>query len=335
MTPHHRVVIVAFPPAQLIDVIGPSDTLAMANRAAARHAIPLRYEVLVAAPQAGPVMGNANGVAIHASRSIVNDPPIPDTLLIAGGAGSTELGPDDDALKALTALCARAQRVGALDSGVFALAATGLLDGRSAATHWQLYESFAARFPDVLLNRDALFVVDQKFSTGAGMCASFDNILMMVQHDMGPAVALELARELVLFIKRPAGQSQLSVHLSTPSTSRDTGKFGELSRWLESHLTEDLTVELMAERMAMSPRNFARRFKEVMHVTPSAHVQVLRVEAARRLLCETELSVARVAEQCGFASTPALRTEFLAQTEVTPEEFRARFRKHDGRYCFS
>ncbi|MFL6657151.1 MAG: GlxA family transcriptional regulator, partial [Massilia sp.] len=171
----------------------------------------------------------------------------------------------------------------------------------------------------------ALFLDDGKFHSSAGISAGIDYTLSLVERDLGRALALQVARELVMFLKRPGGQSQFSAQLAAQVDAGDPDRFGELTRWIAAHLADNLTVELMADRIAMSPRNFARRFIEAMNVTPIKYVQTLRVDAARRMLSDTTLPIARVAERCGFASAEAMRLAFHRHVHVTPVDFRARF----------
>jgi transcriptional regulator GlxA family with amidase domain len=229
-------------------------------------------------------------------------------------------------VRRLAALCGRSARVGSICTGAYALAATGLLDGRRATTHWAHFDEFAALFPRVRIDRDALFVVDGPFHTSAGISAGIDSALAMVEADCGRPLALQVARELVVFLKRPGGQSQFGAQLAAESRAEDPERFGALTRWMGQHLAHDLGVEALAERAAMSPRNFARQFARALRMPPARYVQSLRIDAARRLLTDSRLSIERVAERCGFASPEAMRSAFQRALKVSPSDFRARFR---------
>jgi transcriptional regulator GlxA family with amidase domain len=182
----------------------------------------------------------------------------------------------------------------------------------------------------VQIERDALFIADGKYHTTAGVSAGIDYALALIQHDLGRAIALEVARGLVVFLKRPGGQSQFSAHLTAEIGADDPERFATLTRWLEANLHSELSVSMMADRVAMSPRNFARRFKQAMNLTPNAYLQKLRVDAARRLLSESGISMARIAKRCGFASTATMRSAFACHVRISPEEFRARFQSAGG-----
>ncbi|MDB5951536.1 MAG: AraC family transcriptional regulator [Massilia sp.] len=327
----HRVVIVGFPPAQMLDITGPLDVFAAANDAAASAGRPVPYTVELAAPQAG-LLATSSGVPIHASRDVFDATLDADTVLLAGGPGARRAASvaDPELVGALARLCDRVARVGSICTGAFALASTGALEGRRATTHWAHFDEFAAAFPNVLIDRDALFVSDGKYHSSAGVSAGIDSALALVEHDLGRAMALEVARELVVFLKRPGGQSQFSAQLAFDVGADDPDRFGELTHWIAAHLDGDLSVELLAGRSAMSERNFARRFIVAMKVAPGKYVQMLRIDAARRHLSDGDLPVARIAQRCGFASAEAMRLAFQRHLNITPTDFRARFQSAGG-----
>jgi transcriptional regulator GlxA family with amidase domain len=331
MSAPHRVVIVAFAPAQMLDITGPLDVFSAANEAAAAAGLPPPYDVVLAAPVAGPV-ATSSGITINATHDIIDPSLCADTLMLAGGSGARMIKNDAPLVDALRALCGRVERVASICTGAFALAATGALDGRRATTHWAFFDAFALAYPKVMLERDALFLDDGKFHSSAGVSAGIDYTLALVERDLGKAMALQVARDLVMFLKRPGGQSQFSAQLAAEVGAGDPDRFGELTRWIGTHLADDLTVELMADRIAMSPRNFARRFIEAMNVTPVRYVQTLRIDAARRLLSDSAQPIARIAERCGFASAEAMRLAFQRHLNVTPADFRARFQSSKGKH---
>lgn len=321
----HRVVIAAFAPVQLLDVSGPIDVFSVANDicAAAGRAQP--YEIVLAAAEKGMVMSSA-GVALHASHSLYARGLRADTLLLAGGSGARHMLRDAALVSQLRRLCERTARVGSICTGAFALAATGLLDGGRATTHWAHLDELGARFPRVRIERDALFVCEGKYHSAAGISAGIDYTPALVERDHGRQLALAVARQLVVFLRRPGGQSQFSAELAAEAMAPDPQRFADLTRWIAANLRADLSVQALAARSAMSPRNFARRFVETMKVAPGQHVQTLRVDAARRLLTGSTLSIARIAERCGFASDESMRQCFQRHLDVAPSEFRARFR---------
>lgn len=317
----HRVVVAAFPSIQLLDVGGPMDVFSVANEIA----IAPLYEIVLAAPAAGLVMSSC-GLGVHAPRSLYGRGLAADTLLLAGGSGARAVSGDTRLVARLRRLAEASARVGSICTGAFALAATGLLDGARATTHWAHFDEFGVRFPRVRLERDALFVGDGKYHSSAGVSAGIDYCLWLVERDHGRALALAVARQLVVFLRRPGGQAQFSAELAAEALAPDPQRFAPLVRWIGVNLGADLSVEALAARSAMSPRNFARRFAEAMGVAPGQYVQRLRIDAARRLLSGTGLPIERVAERCGFASGESMRQCFQRHLEVAPSEFRARFR---------
>ncbi len=321
----HRIVIVGLAPAQMLDITGPLDAFAVANDACLDMGKPQPYELLLAAPTAGKLQ-TTSGISLHADYSIFDTQLAADTLLIAGGRGARAAANDTQLTDALAKLCQRAGRVGSICTGAFPLAATGALDGRRATTHWAHFDEFAEKFPSAHIDRDALFVHDGKFHTSAGITAGIDFALALIENDLDCELARKVARELVMFMKRPGGQSQFSTRLTHEATGTDRERYAKLVHWMSTHLCEDLSVEALADRQAMSPRNFARRFTEALKVTPGKFVQALRVDEARRLLSDSDLSMVRIATKCGFQSTEAMRVSFQRHINIAPSEFRARFR---------
>ncbi len=325
----HRIIIVGLPPAQMLDITGPLDVFTIANELsmAMGHSSP--YDVSLAGPNEGLLM-TTSGVALHAAHSVFDPSLTAGTLLICGGRGARASASDVKLVKALAVLCDRAERVGSICTGAFPLAATGALDGRRATTHWAHFNEFFTQFPLVQIDRDALFVSAGKFHTSAGITAGIDFSLSLVEHDLGREMARAVARELVVFMKRPGGQSQFSTRLIHNAMGDDRDRFEGLTHWMAEHLADNLTVEVLAERLAMSPRNFARRFTAVMQVTPGKYVQMLRTDEARRLLTESDLPIMIVAVRCGFQSAEVMRVSFQRCLNISPTEFRARFQSVSG-----
>jgi transcriptional regulator GlxA family with amidase domain len=325
MQPRHRIVIAAFGPAQMLDITGPLEVFAMANSCCRSAGKPAPYDLVVAAPQAGPLT-TTSGIALLASASIFDPALQADTLLIAGGIGARAAVRDGALIGALTALCRRVPRVASICTGLFPLAATGLLKQSRATTHWGHFDEFAALFPDVRLDPHALFISDGPFHSSAGISAGIDYSLSILEADMGRQLALEVARNLVVFLKRPGGQAQFSAPLAAEAAANDPHRFAALTEWIQHNLAADLSIDRLAERVAMSPRNFARRFVEAMNIAPAKYVEKMRIDAARRGLTDGTGSVARIAARCGFASAEAMRLAFRRHLDIGPHEFRARFR---------
>lgn len=325
MQERHRIVIAAFGPAQMLDVTGALDVFAMANSCCESAGKSAPYELVLAAPEAGPLM-TTSGVALLATHSIFDPSLAADTLLIAGGVGARRAAQDKVLIKALTKLCRRTARVGSICTGLFPLAATGLMNNARATTHWAHFDEFAALFPDVRLDRHALFIRDGDCHSSAGITAGIDYALSLLETDLGRGVALDVARNLVVFLKRPGGQAQFSAPLAAEAAADDPDRFGALTHWILQNLAADLSVEILAERMAMSPRNFARRFVEAMNIAPGKYVEQMRIDAARRGLTDGSVSIVRIAARCGFASAEAMRLAFKRHLDIAPNDFRARFR---------
>jgi len=326
MATSHHVMMLALPMAQTLDVVGPMEVFAQANWRALAAGRPAPYRLELVAPKAGPVETSC-GVPLLAARAFGPRTAIPDTLMIAGGQGTRKAVQDHRLIANLRRVAERAPRVATVCTGAYPLAATGLLDGRRAATHWSFCATLARRHPRITVDSDAIFVVDGKFHTSAGVTAGIDLALALVEHDLGRREALWIARQLVVFLKRPGGQSQFSAHLRAEPDTDGAQRFAELARWMLSHLDTDLSVEALASRTAMSPRNFARRFAAAMRATPARYVQQLRLDAARRMLTEGDLPIAEIARRCGFGTLETMRLAFQRHLKVPPQDFRNRFHR--------
>ncbi len=325
--------IAAFPQSQILDITGPLEVFSAANEAASVSGLSLPYEVILATPGAG-LVSTTSGVDLYATHDMFDRSIVVDTVIFAGGRGARRMTGDSNAIEEITALCHRTARVASICTGAFILAASGLLDNQRATTHWAHFDEFAHAFPRVRIDHDALFVTDGKFHTSAGITAGIDYALAIVEQDLGRMLALEVARTLVVFLKRPGGQSQFSTQLNADIIATDPDCFADLTNWISENLASPIPAHRMADRVAMSPRNFARRFKRAMNMTPNTYVQGLRVDLARNLLTESPLSPLRIAERCGFVTSKAMRTEFQRRLGVSPEQYRARFQtteltKHD------
>ena len=327
----HRVVIVGFPPAQLLDIAGPVDAFAAANALIGSKGGTPPYEIVLAGPAVGPLQTSA-GLALAVTASIYDPALTADTLILAGGEGARKAIHDAALVARLRVLCQNVGRVGSVCTGAFPLAATGLLKDRTTTTHWAHFDEFHQAFPSIHIDRDALFVRDGKYQCSAGISAGIDSVLALIEDDCGRALALEVARELVVYLKRPGGQSQFSSQLAAQIKAEGLGRFAELLQWMTARPDADLSVERLAARVAMSPRNFHRRFVESFNVTPANYVQTLRLDEARRHLTDGTLSIERIAARCGFSSGEALRVAFHRHLHISPTEFRSRFQhlQHRG-----
>jgi len=308
-----RVVIVAFRDVQSLDVAGPVEVFAAAGE----------YRVEIVAPAAGVVRAGS-GLALWADGTLGEVRGPIDTLVVAGGEGTRAVMADEAFVGDIRSLAPQCRRVASVCSGAFVLAAAGLLDGRAATTHWTVCDALASQFPSVTVESDRIFVRDGDVWTSAGVTAGIDLALAMVEEDVGREVALAVARRLVVFLKRPGGQSQFSAQLAGQLAERQP--LGELQAWITDHLDEDLSVERLASRAAMSVRNFSRTFAREVGVTPARFVERARVDSARRMLEESPASVDEIAARCGFGTAETMRRTFLRSLHVTPTDYRRRFR---------
>jgi transcriptional regulator GlxA family with amidase domain len=314
--PTRTVVIAAFPGIQSLDVTGPLEVFHGAARV-----VPDAYDVVVATLDGAPVPATS-GITIGGGVALGEVGGI-DTLLVPGGGGSRSAVADRRLVGWLRERAPSARRVASVCTGAFLLAEAGLLDGRRVSTHWGASDELARAYPSVLVDPEPIFTRDGNVWTSAGVSAGMDLSLALVEEDLGRGVALTLARALVLFLRRPGGQSQFSAQLSCQLADRDVIR--ELQQWMVDHPEAHLSVEAMAGRAAMSPRHFARRFQDEVGATPARYVERVRVEAARRRLEESADPVDRIAPACGFGSTETMRRAFVRALGVAPAEYRRRF----------
>jgi len=311
------VLIVAFPDVQALDVTGPGEVFSLADRIAGDA-----YLVVLAAGDGAPIT-TSSGFRLTPDRALRRRPGAIDTLIVAGGLGVMEAEHDERLVGWICGAAKRSRRVASVCTGAFLLARAGLLDGRRATTHWASCQELAARYPQVEVDPDPIYVRDGNVYTSAGVTAGIDLALALVEEDLGRRVALEVARGLVLFIRRPGGQAQFSAGLAGQSAQRPSLR--ELQEWVADHLDEDLSVCALAERAFMSPRNFARVFVREVGMTPAAYVESLRVERARVLLETTDLQLQEIVHRCGFGTVETLRRSFARRLRVSPAEYRSRF----------
>lgn len=318
-----RILVLGYAPVQALDVSGPIEVFSLANRLAEEAGRRPPYRVELISPDGEP-LETSSGYALcaRAAYAAVRGPI--DTLLVAGGEGTRVAMADGRLLAWLRRRAPGIRRVASVCSGALVLAAAGLLDGRRATTHWSLCEFMERSFPDVRVERDPIFVRDGKLSTSAGITAGMDLALALVEEDLGRQPALEVARWLVLFTRRPGGQAQFSHQLAAEWAEKQPVR--DVQAWLADHLDRDLDVAELAGRAGMSARNFARVFVREVGMTPARYVEAARVEAARQRLERTREGVDAIAAECGFGSAETLRRAFLRVLNVTPSEYRERFR---------
>lgn len=316
--------MIAFDDAQILDVVGPLEVFSRAGRVLTDEGRrgPAPYSVEILAARRGRVVTSST-LALYAARGFREVRGRIDTLMVAGGRGVEAALRDRALIRWLRRAAPRAGRVASVCTGAFLLAEAGLLDGKRVTTHWARCASLAARYPRLSVDPDPIFVGHGRLYTSAGVTAGMDLALALVEADHGRELAGRVARELVLFLKRPGGQSQFSEQLQTQLSDREP--IAAVQSWIADHLSAELTVEELARRAAMSPRNFARVFARSVGVTPARHVERVRVEAARRRLEESDATVDEVALQCGFGTRESMRRAFQRTLRISPTAYRNRF----------
>jgi transcriptional regulator GlxA family with amidase domain len=319
-----RVAIVTFPDCQLLDVTGPWEVFGRTTRWLRDQGLAGGYTLELVASRRGSV-ASSSGLAIGVTKPLAALRGALDTLVVAGGVGTQAALADRSLVAAVKSAASRARRATSVCTGAFLLAEAGVLDGRRATTHWNACARLAAGYPKVRVEADPIFVRDGRVWTSAGVTAGMDLALALVEEDHGREVALAVARELVLFLKRPGGQSQFSAQLEAQLAERPPLR--DLQAWMADHPTADLSVESLAKRVAMSPRHFARVFKAETGATPARAALAARVEAARRRLEDGDDGLEGVAAASGFGSAEVMRRAFLRTLRVGPAVYRRRFRR--------
>jgi transcriptional regulator GlxA family with amidase domain len=314
MSPH-RVSFLIYPGVASYDVAGPAQALASAGER--------RYDVTLLSVRGGLVESDCPGLSFGSVPAASVSGPI-DTLVIPGGRDAPTTARDPDLIAEVKRLAARAKRVACVCTGAFLAAEAGLLAGRRAATHWRYCDQFADRFHDVQLERDRIWLQDGPVWSSAGISAGVDLTLALIEKDQGVSVALQVARELVVFLKRPGGQSQFSTVLSGQISDAD-GPLGPLFAWIADHLDADLRAEVLADRAGMSLRTFARTFVARTGLTPAKAVEMIRLEAARDAIEQSDTPLGVIAARCGFGDEQRMRRAFMRQFNATPAGIRARF----------
>jgi transcriptional regulator GlxA family with amidase domain len=318
------VVIFVFPGANLLDVAGPAQVFTSATElhSSANPGELPAYKTAIVSLDGGMVETTSgiqlNSVSIAAfGRSDI------DTLLIAGGHGSEAAGGAEEIVDWLHRMRSKVRRIGSICTGAFVLAAAGLADGRRLATHWAYCDRLEEQYPGLTVERDAIFVEDSGLWSSAGITSGLDLALAMVEQDYGRELALMVARQLVVFLKRPGGQSQFSVPLQAQSAE---GPLAELASWVTGNPAGDYRVDTLAERSKISPRTLHRLFRETFGRSPAQWIASMRVESARRLLEQSDLTLQEIATRTGLGTADTMRRIFLRQLGITPSDYRDRFR---------
>jgi len=311
-----RIIVLALPPVEELDLVGPIQVLSAANRLAGKS---IYVVELVTNQRNLRVEGEAGLLSFQAAsdyRSVRGDF---NSLLIVCGLAS-RCGHDAALLSWIRRNASRANRVGSVCVGAFVLAEAGLLNNRRATSHWRFSSELAQRFPKVSVVQEPIWVRDGNIYTSAGISAGIDLALAWVEEDCGNAIATEIAREFVLFLRRPGGQAQLSVSLA--AQAKEMKSIQELQVWIADNLQRQLSVPILAKRAAMSKRNFERVFTREVGESPGRYVAKMRVESAQRMLERTGMGLEEIADASGFASADVMRRAFKRITGRTPIERR-------------
>jgi transcriptional regulator GlxA family with amidase domain len=321
--------IVAFDGVEILDLAGPMEGFALTNFGCQRSGIADEdvYPIRVIAKNPGPVTASC-GLRIHADSAYDEFTDEIDTLLIPGAPDVACVLADPSLRAWVRSMSGRVRRLVSVCTGAFLLAEAGLLDGRRATTHWAYCERLAADYPKVAVEADRIFLRDGPISTSGGITAGIDLTLALVEEDWGREQALLLARFMVVFLKRPGGQSQFSGYLVSDATTH--GDVRTLQLWIMEHPAEDLRNDILAERMAMSPRNFARIFQTETGMTPAKFVEKARIDAARHFLGVTNDRIETVAVMAGFGDAERMRRSFIRNLGINPQDYRARFGRNEA-----
>lgn len=313
-----HIEILVFDNTQLLDVSGPLQVFTSANDVAMKNGQPQPYDAIVVA--AKTQTRTSSGLVLMTAPLSDSDDAL-DTLIVAGGWGVNKACENDELVEWVRSRSVIARRTASVCSGAFLLAEAGLLDGRRAATHWRRCEEFAERFPQVKLEPDPIFVQDGEIWSSAGVTAGIDLALALVEADLGRRLALSVARELVVFLKRPGGQAQFSSALRLQQSDE---RFDRLHAWIMDNLRRDLSLPVLAEQANMSARSFSRHYLKGTGRTPARAVEEIRIETVRRLL-EEGLTVHQARMRCGFSSEETMRRNFMRKFGTTPQAFRDHF----------
>jgi len=319
------IVFLAAPSTQILDVAGPFQVFVRAADLFVQD-YPSRkrpYNVVLASSTHRKTVTTNCGLVLAGTETFRSLRGPIDTLLVAGGTGLESAARDEELLAWLRTAAQRVRRIGPICTGAFLLAAAGLLDGKRATTHWKWAAELARRSKLTTVDPDPIYIRDGNTYTTAGITAGMDLALALVEEDLGSPLALQVARELVLYLRRAGGQSQFSTALSLQASDRR--QIEEVRSWALDHLEQDLPVGKLAAKAGMSPRNFARVFLQDTGTTPARFVEHLRVEAARRRLEESRDKLEKIATDCGFGSITTLRRSFLRILHVPPADYRSRF----------
>jgi transcriptional regulator GlxA family with amidase domain len=316
-----RIGVLLFRNVQALDVVGPTDAFAAAASVERSGSHAPLYQVFTVAASNKVVVAES-GVGLKPHHTFDSCPAM-DTLLIPGGCGIRDPRVSRQLAPWIARQAGRTRRVAAICTGTFGLAATGLLRNRRVTTHWRYAQDLAARYPGLQVDANALYLKDGRFYTSAGITSGIDLALALIEEDCGRAVSLQVARELVVYLRRAGGQAQYSEPLEFEAKSID--RFADLSRWIATNLQHRISLDALARRANLGPRQVARRFRATFGTTPADFIESLRMKEAQRRLVMSEASIKRVALSLGYRSSHVFRRAFERRFGVSPGAYRERF----------
>lgn len=319
-----NIAVVGFDGAEVLDIVGPLEVFAMADMLLKNQSdgVSPVYKLSVLARQEG-IFTTFSGIKLVADASWRHFTDIPDTLFIAGGPDMTPLTEDRDFIDWVRVMEKKVRRLCSICTGSFVLAQAGLLNGKRATTHWIAAREMQTTFPEITVDCDALYIREGHLATSAGITSGIDLALALVEEDYGKQLSLEVARMLVMYLKRPGGQSQFSVHLRQQIAEEHP--LAAILKWIVENYRQSITIEQLADRAAMSPRNFARVFVRETGVTPARYVEQCRLERAIRMIEDTSEPMETLARESGFHSAEHLRRASMRNLGITPQAYRERF----------
>ncbi len=320
MKSRRRIGLVVFDGITALDLIGPADAFGCAQQGPEGARTPA-YELVVLGVTRQSCVAES-GVRLTPDCRLDKAPPL-DTLVIPGGSGLREPGINQKVTSFVKQRASRVRRIAAVCTGIYGLAPTGLLDGRRVTTHWAFAQDVATKFPKLRMAHDELFIKDGRFYTAAGVTSGIDLTLALIEEDLGPARALAVARELVVYLKRQGGQTQFSAPLQFQVAARE--RLNDLASLVTAELERDLSVPALAKKLGLSSRQLSRRCQQELGESPAALVQRLRLDESRRRLLEPAATVELVGSSVGFRSADAFRRAFEQRFGINPSSYRERF----------
>ena len=315
------VYIVTYDDVNILDASRPAQVFTQANYVDSNLSID--YKIKLVSLRGGLIKTNS-GISVNTDK-LSSVPKEGKTIIVAGGSGVHKAKQVKALVNTLKKYCLKSNRIASVCTGSFLLASTGILNGKRAVTHWRSVDKFQQQFPDVLVERNPIYICDQGIWTSAGITAGIDLALAMVKKDLGHNCSLETAREMVVYLKRSGGQSQFSIPLINQSNDKQD-IFNELHDWILNNLGKELSVELLATKMNMSQRTFFRKYKKIIGLTPAKSIEKIRIETAKEKLEQSVISIPKIARLCGFNNNNRFRRAFKDEIGITPQEYRTQFK---------